>query len=131
SFKKGMVYRGVKPEYWNWVLKTALADADVEYHNHKSPEIYVKILITDAATLKKLNNPNKPISLVIWTTTPWTLPANTGICLHPDFEYSVFDAGSENFVIAKGLKEAFEKDTGLTLKEGFTFKGETLEKGKA
>lgn len=131
AFNNGVVYRGVKPVYWNWVLKTALADAEVEYHNHKSPSIYVKFPITDAATLAKLENPSKPTSLVIWTTTPWTLPANTGICLHPDFEYSVFDAGTENFVIAKGLKEAFEKDTGLTLKEGFVFKGETLEKGKA
>ncbi|HWU45009.1 MAG TPA: class I tRNA ligase family protein, partial [Bdellovibrio sp.] len=131
SFKNGLVYRGVRPVYWNWVLKTALADAEVEYHNHKSPSIYVKFPVTDVATLKKLGNPTKPTSIVIWTTTPWTLPANTGIALHPDFEYSVYDAGSENFVIAKGLKEAFEKDTGLSLKEGFVFKGETLELGKA
>lgn len=131
SFKNGLVYKGVRPVYWNWVLKTALADAEVEYHNHKSPSVYVKFPITDSATLAKLNNPAKPTSMVIWTTTPWTLPANTGIALHPDFEYSVYDAGTENFVVAKGLKEAFEKDTGLTLTEGFTFKGEILELGKA
>ncbi len=131
SFKKGLVYRGVRPVYWNWVLKTALADAEIEYHPHKSPSIYVKFPITDTTTLKKLNSPSKPTSIAIWTTTPWTLPANTGISLHPDFEYSVYDAGAENFVIAKGLKESFEKDTGLALKEGFVFKGADVELGKA
>ncbi|WP_415064088.1 isoleucine--tRNA ligase [Bdellovibrio sp.] len=131
SFQKGLIYRGVKPVYWNWVLKTALADAEVEYHNHKSPSIYVKFPITDAATLKKLGNPSKPTNMVIWTTTPWTLPANTGIALHPELEYSVYDGGTENYVIAKGLKESVEKDTGLVLTEGFTFKGEDLELGKA
>lgn len=131
SFKKGLVYRGVRPVYWNWVLKTALADAEVEYHNHKSPSIYLKFPITDEATLKKLGSPSQPTSIVIWTTTPWTIPANTGICLHPDFEYSVYSTGSENLVIAKGLKESFEKETGIALTEGFVFKGEDVELGKA
>jgi len=131
SFKNGNIYRGEKPVYWNWTLKTALADAEVEYHNHKSPSIYVKFNVTDPSTLKKLGSPQKPTSLVIWTTTPWTLPANLGICLHPEFEYSVFDAGTENLVIAKALKEFFEKDTGLSLKEGLVVKGSDLELGKA
>ena len=131
SFKNGLIYRGVKPVYWNWVLKTALADAEVEYHNHKSPSIHVKFPITDAKTLAKLGNPKQPTSIVIWTTTPWTLPANTGICLHPDFEYGVYSTGTENLVIAKGLKESFEKDTGLSLTEVSIFKGEDLELGKA
>jgi isoleucyl-tRNA synthetase len=131
SFKKGLVYRGVRPVYWNWVLKTALADAEIEYHNHKSPSIYVKFPILDPETLAKLDSPKKPTSMVIWTTTPWTLPSNTGIALHPDFEYSVYDAGQENFVIAKGLKESFEKETGIQLTEGFVFKGEQLDLGKA
>lgn len=131
AFKNGDIYRGEKPVYWNWTLKTALAEAEVEYHNHKSPSIYVKFNITDKATLEKLGNPSKPTSLVIWTTTPWTLPANLGISLHPEFEYSVYDIGSENIVIAKALKEFFEKDTGLTLKEGKIVKGKDLEYGKA
>ncbi len=131
AYKNGDIYRGEKPVYWNWTLKTALAEAEVEYHNHKSPSIYVKFNISDKMTLEKLGNPGKPTSMVIWTTTPWTLPANLGISLHPDFEYSVFDAGSENLVIAKPLKEFFEKDTGVTLKEGKTVKGKDLEFGKA
>lgn len=131
AFKAGLVYRGEKPVYWNWTLKTALADAEVEYHDHKSPAIYVKFDIKDAATLAKLGSPAKPTAVVIWTTTPWTLPANLGIALHPEFEYGVFDAGSENLVIAKALQTAFEKDTGLTLKLVSTFKGAELENGKA
>ncbi len=130
-YAKGNIYRGEKPVYWNWTLKTALAEAEVEYHNHRSPSIYVKFNITDKTTLEKLGNPSNPTSLVIWTTTPWTLPANLGISLHPDFEYSVYSAGSENFIIAKALKEFFEKDTGQTLIEGKVFKGKDLEFGKA
>lgn len=131
ALKKGVMYRDVKPVYWNWTLQTALADAEIEYHMHKSPSVYVKFNITDAATLAKLGSPKKPTSLVIWTTTPWTLPANLGISLHPNFDYAVYDTGSENLVLAKGLKEAVEKETGLQLTEGFNFKGSDLDKMKA
>lgn len=131
AFQAGLIYRGSKPVYWNWTLKTALADAEVEYHDHKSPSIYVKFNVTDETTLAKLGRPSKPTSFVIWTTTPWTLPANLGIAVHPDFEYGVFDAGSENLVIAKKLQEFFEKDTGLSLKLVSTVKGADLEFGKA
>jgi isoleucyl-tRNA synthetase len=131
AFKTGAVYLGTKPVYWNWTLQTALADAEVEYHQHRSPSIYVKFNVTDPATLKKLGNPTKPTSFVIWTTTPWTLPANLGIALNADFDYSVFDTGSENLIVAKGLKEFVEKETGLALQEGFNFKGADLEFAKA
>lgn len=130
-FEKDLVYQGVKPVYWNWTLKTALADAEVEYHNHKSPAIYVKFPVSDSATLKKLGSPSGQTSFVIWTTTPWTLPSNTGICLHPDFEYGVFNNGSENFVIAKSLKDAFEKENSAALTLVSTFKGADLERGLA
>ncbi|GIL17657.1 MAG: isoleucine--tRNA ligase [Oligoflexia bacterium] len=131
AYQKGVIYLGTKPVYWNWTLQTALADAEVEYHQHKSPAIYVKFNVTDAETLKKLGSPKKPTSFVIWTTTPWTLPANLGICLNADFEYGVFDIGSENIVIAKSLKEFVEKDTGLTLTETYKVKATDLEMGKA
>ncbi len=134
AFKKGVIYRGAKPVYWNWVLKTALAEAEVEYHDHKSPSIYVKFEVKDAKTLEKLGNPNLPTSIVIWTTTPWTLPANLGICLHPEFEYGVYTSNNltECLVIAKGLKDNFEKATGLSLQLfGETFSGATLERGRA
>ena len=131
AFKRGVIYQGVKPVYWNWTLKTALADAEVEYHDHKSPSIYVKFNITDPTTLKKINSPNGKTSFVIWTTTPWTLPANVGICLHPDFEYGIFSSGTENLVIALGLKEPFEKETGLSLTLISKVQGTELELCKA
>ncbi|AGH96332.1 isoleucine--tRNA ligase [Pseudobdellovibrio exovorus] len=135
AYKRGVIYQGVKPVYWNWTLKTALADAEVEYHDHKSPSIYVKFEVTDAETLKKLGNPTEKTSFVIWTTTPWTLPSNTGISLHPDFDYAVFstelNGQKENLVIAKALKEFFEKEIGLTLTEKNVVKGADLELGKA
>lgn len=130
-YEKGLIYQGIKPVYWNWTLKTALADAEIEYHNHKSPAIYVKFRIEDADTLKKLGNPDKPTSVVIWTTTPWTIPANVGISLHPEFDYGIYESGDENLIVAKSLKEAFEKDAGLQLTLKSEFKGQTLELGKA
>ena len=132
AYQKGVVYLGTKPVYWNWTLHTALADAEVEYHPHKSPAIYVKFPVRDAGTLKKLGNPSKPVSFVIWTTTPWTLPANLGIALNEAFDYAIFDTGSDMLVIAKPLKEFVEKDTGVCLSEtGFVIKGKELEFGKA
>ncbi len=132
AFKKGVIYRGEKPVYWNWALKTALADAEVEYHDHKSPAIYVKFPVTDAATLKKLGSNNAKVNFVIWTTTPWTLPANVAISLHPDYEYGIFSMpDGEAVIVAQSLKEFFEKDTGHSLVLEKTFKGSDLELGKA
>lgn len=134
AYKRGVIYQGVKPVYWNWTLKTALADAEVEYHNHKSPSIYVKFEVTDKNTLYKLGNPTEKTSFVIWTTTPWTLPANTAVCLHPEFDYALFateiNGQKENLVIAKALKDFFEKEIGLVLTEQKVFKGTELELGK-
>jgi len=132
AYKNGVVYLGTKPVYWNWALQTALADAEVEYHQHKSPSIYVKFYVDDQKTLTKLGNPQKPTAFVIWTTTPWTLPANLGICLNAEFEYSLFESNDECLIIAKELKEYFEKDTGLSLQAvGKPLKGAELEFGKA
>jgi isoleucyl-tRNA synthetase len=132
AYQKGVVYLGVKPVYWNWTLQTALADAEVEYHPHKSPAIYVKFPIEDAGTLKKLKSPNKKVSAVIWTTTPWTLPANLGISLNANFEYGLFEHQGELLLLAKSLKEFVEKDIGVTLVDTeFSFKGKDLDRGLA
>lgn len=131
AFKRGVIYQGVKPVYWNWTLKTALADAEVEYHDHKSPSIYVKFNVTDEATLKKLGSPTGKTSFVIWTTTPWTLPANVAIALNPDFEYGVYNVDGENLVIAKSLKDIFSKETSLNLVEKHLVAGKDLESFKA
>ena len=126
--EKGIMYRGEKPVYWCPALQTALADTEVEYAEHKSPAIYVKFPFSPGAA-EKFGKFAKPVSAVIWTTTPWTLPANLGISFHPEFDYGFYEAGGDVLVIAKQLKEAFEKDTGLALKETGTFaKGQKFER---
>ena len=125
----GILYRGEKPVYWDTKLQTALAAAEVEYHDHKSPSIYVKFFSDDLGDLDLGND--QPTAFVIWTTTPWTLPANYGICLHPDFDYGVFDTGSENLIIAKDLQESFEEETGQKLTLLKEFKGSTFDRKKA
>ncbi|HEX5482212.1 MAG TPA: class I tRNA ligase family protein, partial [Terriglobia bacterium] len=87
--EQGYVYRGRRPVYWCIFDKTALAEAEVEYENHRSPSIYVKYaLLSDPAKLDpKLAG--RKVWVVIWTTTPWTLPASMAVAFHPDFEYVV------------------------------------------
>lgn len=123
--RNGILYRGEKPVNWCPALQTALAAAEVEYKDHKSPSIYVKFnLISDD---KKWSPNGKTTSLVIWTTTPWTLPANYGISLNAKFDYGIYDTGTDNIIIAKELKESVEKACELELKELTVFKGEELE----
>ena len=122
---KGIFYRGEKPVYWCIPLQTALAEAEVEYHIHKSPSIYVKFPMKG-----RPEGINVPVSFVIWTTTPWTLPANVAIAVHPDFEYEfcLANDGKEAFVIAKALREFFEKETGVQVQStGKVVSGKDLE----
>lgn len=127
--RNGVLYRGEKPVYWCPTLQTALAAAEIEYHDHKSPSVYVKFQLHGENKLSKLG---RPASLVIWTTTPWTLPSNLGIALNADFEYAAFEFGSEAIVIAKELRERFESETGKQLGTALaTFKGSDLEHAKA
>ena len=93
---KGLVYRGKKPVYWCIPCRTALADAEVEYHDHVSQSVYVKFPI--------VGQPN--ISLVIWTTTPWTLPANLAVAYNSTFDYSLVRVGNEAFIVSTMLLAA-------------------------
>ena len=122
--ENGILERGEKPVYWCPALQTALAAAEIEYHDHKSPSIYVKFPLSKS---DKLGEFDKPVSFVIWTTTPWTLPANLAICLHPDLEYGIYDSGSEYLILAKELKENVAEVTELELKEIKIFKGSDFE----
>ena len=118
----GHVYRAKKPIYWCPHCVTALAEAEIEYHDHKSPSIYVKFQLEDDE--KKF--------VVIWTTTPWTLPANTGIALHPDFEYAEVKVGDEVWIMAKELVESVMKEAKIESYETLrTFKAKELEYKKA
>jgi isoleucyl-tRNA synthetase len=100
----GSLVRSKKPIYWCISCKTALAEAEVEYEEHTSPSIFVKFpMISDLSTSYPALA-RKEISIVIWTTTPWTLPANLAIALHPDFEYVAVETGNnEVMILAKGL----------------------------
>ena len=122
--KRGYIYKGLKPVYWCGSCETALAEAEVEYGDKKSASIYVKFQVSDGKGILPQNN----TFVTIWTTTPWTLPANVAICLHPDFEYSLIEAKGENMLVATGLLEAFVKDVGLEEYEvKQTFQGTELE----
>jgi isoleucyl-tRNA synthetase len=105
--RNGHVYKGYKPVHWCLNCRSALAEAEVEYENHVSPSIYVRFAVVDLADLAlrfHTELSNAPTSVAIWTTTPWTLPANRAVALHPDFEYSLIEfnlgAGKERLVLA-------------------------------
>ena len=123
--KNGILYRGEKPVNWCPALQTALAAAEVEYHDHTSPSIYVKFNLQDDA-IQKLQLEAKT-SIVIWTTTPWTLPANLAIALHKDFEYGLYKCNDEHIVIATELKEKVEQDCEIELQLIKTLKGSEFE----
>jgi isoleucyl-tRNA synthetase len=104
--EQGLVYRSKKPVYWSIPFETALAEAEIEYKDHVSPSIWVKFAVP-AEEAKKFGLPHdKPLFVVIWTTTPWTIPANLAIALHPDVDYVVATLGSENIIVAKALLES-------------------------
>lgn len=104
--ERGYVYKGARPVYWCIKDQTALAEAEVEYHQHTSPSVYVKFpLRSDPASIDAALAGRK-VFVLIWTTTPWTLPANLGIAVHPDFEYSAFEHGDEVYIVASDLVEA-------------------------
>ncbi|MCL5104027.1 MAG: isoleucine--tRNA ligase [Armatimonadetes bacterium] len=99
--KQGYVYRGLKPIHWCINDETALAEAEIEYADHKSPSIYVRFpLVTDP---KGLFGSDKKNYTMIWTTTPWTIPANLAVAVHPDYEYAFVDVDGNRYLIAAEL----------------------------
>jgi len=111
--ERGLVYRSKKPVYWSIPCETALAEAEIEYKDHVSPSIYVKFLVPESEA-KKFGLPtDKPLSIVIWTTTPWTLPANLAIAVHPNINYRLLQTASENLLVAETLAEATAKACNL------------------
>ena len=112
--QEGYVYRGRKPIHWCISCKTALAEAEVEYEDHRSRSIYVKYpLLTDPAKLDPSLKGRK-VSVLIWTTTPWTLPASMAVAFHPEFEYVVVaDGDSEAYLVESRRHGATLEETGL------------------
>jgi isoleucyl-tRNA synthetase len=118
--ERGGVYKGLKPVLWCTVDQTALAEAEVEYEDHTSPSIYVKFPLVTSPSVLSQTFPGvvfpggmKLVSVVIWTTTPWTLPANQAVCLHGDIDYAFVQVGDEVLIVAEKLVESVMKACGL------------------
>ncbi|RKD24118.1 isoleucine--tRNA ligase [Ammoniphilus oxalaticus] len=105
--KKGYIYKGLKAVYWSPSSETALAEAEIEYQDKRSPSIYVKFPVVEGKG--KLA---EDVHVVIWTTTPWTIPANLAIAIHPELEYSVIEAQGEKYLLATGLVESVSSEVG-------------------
>lgn len=121
--KKGYIYKGLKPVYWSPSSESALAEAEIEYYDKRSPSIYVAFPIKDGKGVLESDE-----KIVIWTTTPWTIPANLGISVHPEFEYSVVKVDGEKYVVAKELIEQLVKELEWENYEIIrSFKGKELE----
>ncbi|MBO8168101.1 MAG: isoleucine--tRNA ligase [Thermoanaerobacteraceae bacterium] len=122
--KKGFIYKGLKPVYWCADCGTALAEAEVEYQDKKSPSIYVKFKVKDAKGLFDEEN----AYVVIWTTTPWTIPANLAIAVHPQFEYVLLDTGEGKLLVARELQKQVMEQIGIDdYSEVASFTGSELE----
>ena len=110
---KDSVYKGKKPVHWCPTCKTALAEAEVKYEDHRSPSIYVKFRMVSDIRKDFPSLGVKPVYVIIWTTTPWTIPANLAIALHPDFTYAAVDVGGEVYILAESLLEEVMKKFGI------------------
>ncbi len=121
--EKGYIYKGLKPIYWSPSSESALAEAEIEYKDVKSPSIYVAFKVVDGKGLI-----DDATSFVIWTTTPWTIPSNLGISVHPEYEYAVVVADGKKYVLAKDLIEKVTEEIGWKQVEIINeLKGKDLE----
>jgi isoleucyl-tRNA synthetase len=131
--EQGMVYKGKKPVHWCTHCRTALAEAEVEYEPHTSPSIYVEFPLSDdsrgelARRVPELDGRN--VSVLIWTTTPWTIPSNLAVAFHPDFAYGAYDVDGTAVIVAKDLAEAVGQKTGRSFDRLLaSFDGRTMER---
>jgi isoleucyl-tRNA synthetase len=102
-YEKGFVYKGLRAVYWCMHDETALAEAEVEYENHTSPTIWVKYALLDDPAAIDATLAGKKVSTIIYTTTPWTLPASMAVAFHPDEEYVALESGGEVYIVASKL----------------------------
>jgi len=134
--EQDMVYKGKKPVHWCTHCRTALAEAEVEYEPHTSPSIYVEFPLSDASTAEFTQRVGgaKPfglssVSVLIWTTTPWTIPSNLGIAFHPDFLYGAYEIDGKAVIVAKDLAETVGKKTGKSFDKLLaTFEGRQMDR---
>jgi isoleucyl-tRNA synthetase len=128
--EKGFVYRGLKPVYWCIHDRTALAEAEVEYEMHTSPSIYVRYRLTSDPSAIDPALEGKQVSTIIWTTTPWTLPASLAVAFHPDFDYVALKTADGNiYIVAEALAAATIAACNLgEVSEVARFKGAALDR---
>ena len=128
--EKGFVYRGLKPVYWCIHDRTALAEAEVEYDMHTSPSVYVRYNLTSDPAVIDPALAGKPVSTIIWTTTPWTLPASLAVAFHPDFDYvALQNTDGKIYIVAETLAEATKSACNLgEATEVARFKGSQLDR---
>src|SRR4051812_46083772 len=130
--EQGLVYKGKKPVHWCIHCKTALAEAEVEYENHTSPSIYVEFDLaaeSEAEFFKRVPQlTGRKLSVLIWTTTPWTIPSNLAIAFHPEFDYAAYDVDGRAVVVAEALAPNVAAAAGKTFGEPLArMKGAELE----
>jgi isoleucyl-tRNA synthetase len=104
--EQGLIYKGLKPVYWSPSSETALAEAEIEYHDHHSPSIYVAMPVVDGKGLVD------DAEMVIWTTTPWTIPANLANCVGPLIDYALIEADGRKLLVGHALVETLTKQLG-------------------
>ena len=122
---KGLIYKGKKPVYWSPSSETALAEAEIEYEDVTSHSVYIAFKVSKTTPLSRLSGDE---SVVIWTTTPWTIPANLAISLHPDFDYGVYETNKGVLLFATKLADQVSEALGLTEVElRHVIKGSELE----
>jgi len=127
--EKGFVYRGLKPVYWCIHDRTALAEAEVEYEMHTSPSVYVRYVLTSEPAAISAALKGKQVSTIIWTTTPWTLPASMAVAFHPDYDYVALAAGDQVFIVAAELAASVVAACELgSTTELARFKGSVMER---
>jgi isoleucyl-tRNA synthetase len=126
--EKGAVYKGLRPVYWCIHDKTALAEAEVEYENHTSPSVWVKYALTSDPAKIDHALAGKRVNTIIWTTTPWTLPASMAVAFHPELEYVAIESGGEVYIVAEALAQATIQHCRLEGAKGIArFPGSKLE----
>ena len=128
-YENGFVYKGLRAVYWCMHDETALAEAEVEYENHTSPTVWVKYALIDDPARIDAALAGKKVSTIIWTTTPWTLPASMAVAFHPDEEYVALESGGEVYIVASKLaKDVAEKCNLANPRELAHFPGRKMER---
>jgi len=116
---QGLVYKGKKPVHWCIHCRTALAEAEVEYEDHTSPSIYVEFPLPEAHAAELVARvpelAGRQVSVLIWTTTPWTIPSNLAVAFHPEFDYTAYEVNGRAVILAEGLAATVSSETGVPL----------------